>query len=178
MEFIIILVVILAPLLSSVEVEPKSRKEELYEVLDHAVILHKSTSRYANKNTKSDESRELDLDMAHLEMMGGYLSRTCVYETDKVLGLRAMKAYISMMRLLRYSDPKIEQMLINRAGKHGEAVEKLLDFAGLDGIGHFICQDYMRARLRDGMRVETLKAYIDEIPDDEGDERRLISLEL
>lgn len=178
MEFIIIFVVLMAPLLSSIEEQPKTRKDELYEVLDHAVILHKSTSRYTTPSAESDESRELDLEMAHLELMGGYLSRTCVYETDKVLGLRTMKGYISMMRLLRYSDPEIKKMLIERAGKHAADVERLLDFAGLDGIGHFICQDYMRARLRDGMRVETLKAYIDEMPDDAGDDQSLLSLDI
>lgn len=178
MEFIIIFIVIMVPLIGSIDEQPKTRKDELYEVLDHAVILHKSTSRYAASSAESDESRELDLEMAHLELMGGYLSRTCVYETDKVLGLRTMKTYIAMMRLLRYSDPEIKQMLIKRAGEHADDVERLLNFAGLDGIGHFICQDYMRTRLREGMHVETLKAYIDEMPDDVGDEQSLLSLDI
>ena len=97
-----------------------------------------------------------------MELLGGYFE-TCVYEPDQVRSLRFMVAYGRLLLVLGYTDPEAKQVLMRQAGERAADVEQLLDYAGLDGIPHLICLDYMRARLREGMKADELREYIDEV---------------
>ena len=149
--------------------ESSSRKTELHVILRQAVMLHASVSRhvdldYPSGNPTVDAASEVSIDLAHMELLGGYFE-TCVYEPGKVRALRLMVAYGRMLQVLGYSDAQVKATLMRQAGERAGEVEQLLDYAGLDGVAHFICLDYMLDRLRDGMPAEDLRRYIDEIPD-------------
>lgn len=158
----------IAVLAAAAHAQPPGRKTALYEVLGQAVMLHASVSRHADldpliEDSKEGASAEISIDLAQMELLGGYLE-TCVYEPGKVRALRFVVAYGRVLKCLGYSDAEVKEVLVRQAGERAGELEQLLDYAGLEGIPHFICLDYLRGRLHDGMTAEELREYIDAIP--------------
>ncbi len=162
--FVAVLVV-LTPLLVGDSPHDPDRRAELNRLLDQAIALNASNSRTREHDSLPAEpsADEVDLDLAHMELMGGYLEKTCIYKNGEVRELRRLMIYIDLMRLVGVPDAEIKSRLVERAGPHADALSALLDFAGLDGLSHFICLDYMRARLREGMHAEDLRDYVQQV---------------
>jgi len=173
-ELVLALVMLLVPVLAGGDhAEPGfDRKRELHALLDRAIVLHRTRSRLADEAgllPRSGATSELDLDLAHMELAGGYLERGCVCEPSRVRALRRLVTYVRVMRLLGRSPSRIREGLLARAGAHAGQLEQLIDFVGLEGISHLICFDYLRARLADGMDEPSLRAYVEAV----GSERPL-----
>lgn len=106
---------------------------------------------------------ELQIDLMYAELSGGYLQH-CVYRPDRVLQMRELIAYVRFMRLIGTSDADIEQVLLAHAGPDRHRLALLLGYAGLDGIDHFICFDYLRAALAAGLSPSELRGFIATVP--------------
>ncbi len=163
-----------------------SRVADLRTALENATMLHEASTRHHDPaldfaDPESTAQRETDLDLLYMELDGGYLDRTCVCAPERVFGMRLMIAYTRWLRLLGNSDEEIVDRLAARAGDRGPQVRQLLEFAGVDNVHRFICIDYMRAALHQGMTAKTLRDYIDDIeaparePEDRRDAARLVS---
>jgi hypothetical protein len=145
-----------------------SRVADLRAALDRAVMLHEAATGHRDSalefpDPETAAEREMNLDLLYMELDGGYLARTCVCEPDRVFGMRLMIAYTRWLRLLGNRDEEIVDRLAAGAGDHGPEVRQLLEFAGLDNIDRFICIDYMRIALQQGVTERTLREYIDDL---------------
>jgi hypothetical protein len=145
------------------------RQAALNRLLDQAVMVAKVQRRsidtdYLYYDPESDPDYEMNIELAHLELGGGYFETTCIYEPTEVRSMRYMIAYVDILRLLGYEDAEVEQKLIEQAGENSDRVRQFIDYAGLNNIGHFICADYIGARLSEGMDPDEIREYIDRIP--------------
>lgn len=145
------------------------RRAALDRLLDQAVMLHRSEPRqvqtdyvYADPRTEPDHM--MNLELAELELEGGFLADTCVQDPGQVRGMRYMIAYVDVMRMLGQSDEDIARDLVEYAAEDGERVRQLVDYIGLENIGRMICLDYMRECLAKGMDESVLREYIAQIP--------------
>lgn len=145
------------------------RQAALNRMLDQAVMVRKVQRRsintdYLYQDPKSDPDYEMNMELAHLELGGGYFETTCIYKSAEVRSMRYMIAYVDILRLMGYEDEEIESKLIEQAGENSDRVRQFIDYAGLNNIDHFICADYITARLNEGMEPEEIREYIDRIP--------------
>ena len=144
----------------------ETRQAALYTALERAVMLHEAVPVRQDGDPAiptSPEDESVELDLMHMELGSGYLAKTCVCDDESVVRMRMMMAYVGFLRLVGESDNAIEVRLVDSAGEEGERVSRFLDFAGLDGISHFVCIDFMGEALAAGMPAEELRAYIDEL---------------
>lgn len=155
----------MAPAIDSLAADDVGRNAELNRLLDETVMVANTLPRNAD-NTRDhvtavdEEEIEIEIDLAHAELAGGYFQNTCVYESDDVRGMHMMSIYVKIFRIMGHDDEEIAETLIEQAGEDGPDVAQLIDFGGLDSIGRFICRDYMQAMLERGMSESTLRDYI------------------
>ena len=165
MEILLPLLTVLGVLGIDPAPEP-SRQARLYTVLDRVVVLHEASStRDAGVPTEAppDADRDMALDLVHMELASGYLAGACVCDDQAVAHMRMMIAYVAWLRFIGESDSAIEARLVAGAGDDAPRVREFMGFAGLDGISHFICADFMAEALELGMPAAELRAYIDEL---------------
>ncbi len=145
-----------------------SRKAALHDALDQAVMLHEASATHRDPafefpDPASAAEREIELDLTYMELDTGFLDTTCVCRQEHVFDMRLMIAYAQLLRALGHDDSEIVDRIASNAGEHEAQVRQLLTFAGLDGIDHFICVDYLRAALQRGIPAQTLREYIDRL---------------
>lgn len=144
----------------------RARAAELRVALDQAVMLHEAATQNRDPALQftepgSDVSQELEMDLVYMELDAGFLARTCVCSQERVFDMRLMIAYARLLRALGLPDARIIDRLAASAGEQEGRVRQFLDFAGVDGISHFICVDYLRAALQRGIPARELREYID-----------------
>lgn len=145
---------------------PHQRRPALHALLSRAEMFERvAQARRRPEDAPSKPAHsELEIDLMYAELSSGYLQH-CVYRPHRVTQMRELIAYVEFMRLIGARDRDIEQDLLERAGPDRRRLAQLLGYAGLDGIDHFICFDYLRAALAAGLSPRELRGFIDTVPD-------------